>query len=112
MHDNPPAPTFENGEASTTLDLRVYRLAAVKKAAYRVAARITVVLGSPIDDRMPVVFKAPRRSDDASAREGVRLFYQELLDQELREQIAEETTPLRMLILAQAFSKTDLIRRE
>jgi His-Xaa-Ser system protein HxsD len=44
--------------------------------------------------------------------EVVRQFFQELLDQELREQIAEETAPVRTLILAHAFSKADLIKRE
>ncbi len=34
--------------------------------------------------------------------------FQELLDQELREQIAVETAPLRNLILAHAYSRTGL----
>jgi His-Xaa-Ser system protein HxsD len=42
----------------------------------------------------------------------MRSFFQELLDQELRERIAEETDAIRSLILAQAYSKTDLIRRD
>jgi hypothetical protein len=41
----------------------------------------------------------------------MRTFFQELLDQELREQIAEEINPVRTLILAHAFSKVDLIKR-
>jgi His-Xaa-Ser system protein HxsD len=54
---------------------------------------------------------APGTSESA-AMEVVRQFLQEVLDQELREQVSEETAPLRALILAQAFSKSDLIRRK
>jgi hypothetical protein len=39
-------------------------------------------------------------------------FCNEVLDQELRETIAEETAGIRNLLLAQAFSKTSLIDPE
>ncbi|HEX7601643.1 MAG TPA: His-Xaa-Ser system protein HxsD [Polyangiaceae bacterium] len=102
---------FDDGSARAVIDLLVYRLAAVKKAAYRVADRCTVALGTPADEALPVEFLFAPGTSDSAARSAVRAFYQELLDQELREHIAEETGPLRALILAHAFSKTDLIRR-
>lgn len=111
MSDDSQA-TFGGGDQNTTIDLRVYRLAAVKKAAYRLAKRLTVVLGTLEQDCLSVTFRFSSATSRASADESVRLFYQELLDQELREHVAEETGPMRMLILAQAFSKTDLIRHE
>ena len=86
-----------------TLDLRSYRLSAIKKAGYRIAKRCTIRLSSPEGDQLPVTLEG--RSEDVSE------FYRELLDQELRELVAEETAPLRTLILAHAFSKSDLIRR-
>jgi His-Xaa-Ser system protein HxsD len=107
-----PAVAFEDGIARTTLDLRVYRLTAVKRAAYRLAERFTAALGAPDGHRLPVSFLFKPGTAEATARESVRAFFQEMLDQELREQIAEETGPMRTLILAHAFSKTDLIRRE
>lgn len=93
------------------LDLRSYRLAAVKKAGYRLADRCTLVIGSPDGDRLDVSlrFKTGTTSDHADSV--VRAFYQELLDQELREHVAEETNPVRTLILAHAFSHVDLIKR-
>jgi His-Xaa-Ser system protein HxsD len=103
---------FENGSVHTTIDLRTYRLVAIKKAAYRLAARCTIALGSAADEHVPVTFTFKESVSESHAREVVRLFFEELLDQDLREHIAEETAPLRTLILAQAFSKTDLIRRE
>jgi His-Xaa-Ser system protein HxsD len=103
---------FEAGVARAAIDLRIYRLAAVKKAGYRVADRCTVVLGAPEDEQLPISFLFEPGVAEEVARERVRAFFQELLDQELREQVAEETAPVRTLILAHAFSKTDLIRHE
>lgn len=100
-----------NGTIDLELDLRSYRLSAVKKAAYRLADRFTAVLGSPAGDRLVVSLRFPANASEASAREAVRQLFQELLDQELREHIAEETNPVRTLILAHAFSNVDLIKR-
>jgi His-Xaa-Ser system protein HxsD len=95
----------------THLDTRLYRLLAVQKAAYRVAEKCTVVLGSPDGDRLSLTFSfRPQTSEDA-AEEAVRIFHQELLDEELRAVIHEETDSLRALILAHTFSRTDLIAR-
>jgi His-Xaa-Ser system protein HxsD len=94
------------------IDVRVYRLAAVKKAAYRLADRCTAVIGSPDDHLLPVSLRFKPGTAEAAARETARAFFQELLDQELREQIAEETDSIRTLILAHAFSKADLIKRD
>jgi His-Xaa-Ser system protein HxsD len=102
---------FEEGCARATIDLQVYGLAAVKKAAYRIADRCTATVGSPGDDGLVIDFMFPPGTSGSVAREAVRFFFQELLDQELREQIARETAPVRALILAMAFSKTDLIRK-
>ncbi|MBX3220104.1 MAG: His-Xaa-Ser system protein HxsD [Labilithrix sp.] len=103
---------FEGDAIRVTLDLRVYRLTAIKKAAYRVADRCTAMLQSPSEHELPVLFTFKAGASKESAITSVRAFYQELLDQELREEVAEETGPMRALILAHAFSKTDLIRRE
>ena len=104
--------TFRDGAVQAVLDLRVYRLAAVQKAAYRFAERCTAVLGAPDGNRLPVSFVFRPGVVEQDALETMRLFFQELLDQELREQIGEETRAVRALILAQAFSRTDLIRQD
>ncbi|WP_342375182.1 His-Xaa-Ser system protein HxsD [Myxococcus stipitatus] len=103
---------FRDGAVQAVLDLRVYRLAAIQKSAYRFAERCTAVLGSPDADRIPVRFAFPPAITEQDALETVRLFFQELLDQELREQVGDETRALRALIVAQAFSRTDLIRQD
>ena len=104
--------TFRDGAVQAMLDLRVYRLGAVQKAAYRFAERCTAILGGPEDSCLPVRFVFRTGVAEQEALETVRLFFQELLDQELREQIGEETRAIRALIIAQAFSRTDLIRQD
>src|SRR4051812_23360960 len=93
-----------NGAIGIVLDLRVYRLTAVKKAAYRFADRFTAILGSPDHDQIPVSLRFKPNVAEGAAREITRQFFQELLDQELREHIADETNAVRTLILAHAFS--------
>jgi His-Xaa-Ser system protein HxsD len=108
--------TFEDGAIRVVFDLRVYRQTAIQKAAYRFADRFTVMFGIMFGARDEHALAARLQfkpsATAASAREAVRQFYQELLDQELREQIADETTAVRTLILAHAFSNLDLIKRD
>jgi His-Xaa-Ser system protein HxsD len=91
------------------LDVASYRLTAIKKAAYKFSDRCTVVLKPQEGDRIPITLEVRQES---GADQMVRAFYDELLDQELREQIADETSAVRTLILAHAFSKVDLIKRD
>jgi His-Xaa-Ser system protein HxsD len=104
--------TFRDCAVQVTIDLGVYRLVAVQKSAYRFAERFTAVLGTPDANHLPVTFIFRVGTAEQDALEAVRLFFQELLDQELREQIGDETRAIRALIIAQAFSRTDLIRQD
>lgn len=103
---------FVDGAISITIDLRTYRAAAIKKTAYRLADQCTAVLGQTSAEHMAVSLHFKASVSEASARETARRFFQELLDQELREEVADETKAVRTLILAHAFSKADLIKRE
>jgi His-Xaa-Ser system protein HxsD len=105
--------TFEliDGAIDLVVDLRCYHLSAIKKAAYRFADRFTTVLGSAEHDSVGMSLRFKPSISAAAARDAVHQFFQELLDQELRQQIAEETEPLRTLILAHAFSNLDLVER-
>jgi His-Xaa-Ser system protein HxsD len=105
-------PELADGAISVDLDLRVYRLTAIKKAAYRFADRFTAVIGTAVQDQLPVSLYFKPSTSAPIAREVTRQFFQELLDQELREQIAEETNAVRTLILAHAFSHADIIKRD
>jgi His-Xaa-Ser system protein HxsD len=99
------------GRVQVQLDLRVYRLSAIKAAAYRIADRCAVSLDAPDGDTILVTLLFRRQVTEVAARDALLAFHQEVLDQELREQLREETEPVRALILAQAFSRTDIIKR-
>ena len=79
----------------TKIDLGIYSLVALKKAAYKFK-KVQIL-------ERDKNFALLELGDISEA-----VFYQELVDQDLREIIAKETEPVRNLILAQAFSKTSL----
>lgn len=103
------------GNNTTTLtvifDEKVMSLIAVKKAAHRHLRAFTTdisVLGGQI--QCLLTFPSPISEEDR-----VRIgneFKKEVLDQELREQLRVETTAVRNVILAHAFSKTGLTTDE
>ena len=93
-------------EIIVCVDANVYRLSAVKKAAYRLADRCFVRVEAVADGHFQVTLTAKAGNTPLHTLEGD--FRNELLDQDLRETIAEETKGVRNLILAQAFSGVSL----
>ena len=89
-------------EPTILVDPRVYRMSAVKKAAYRLGDRCFVKLEVLADGTIRVTLTAKSAGVPADILEGE--FLNELLDQDLRETIADETERVRNLLLAQAFS--------
>jgi His-Xaa-Ser system protein HxsD len=75
------------------------------------ANRSTAVIGALTDPLVPVTMRF-KPGITESGRDDARLFFQELREQERREQIAEETSAVRTLIFAHAFSKADLLKRD
>lgn len=96
--------------AVCTFDTAVYRLSAIKKAAYRLSGRCIVNIELPDPRSAHVTLQC----HDASADLPKILvdFHREVTDQELREVVADETAAVRSLLLAQAFSQTSLIAPE
>jgi His-Xaa-Ser system protein HxsD len=91
------------------VDTSVYSLVALKKAAYRIADRCSVVFGATEGNRVEVGLSCAPSASEEQIRQCVRAFFEEALDQDLRERISAETAPLRNLILAHAFSRTKLV---
>jgi len=106
-----PAFVVDGDCVRLVLDTTVYRLAAIQKSGYRLAQRFTLAIGSAEGARLPVMLMLPPGAS-ANASALVSGFYRELCDQELRESIAEQTKDIRALLLAHAFSRTALVRRE
>lgn len=90
-------------------DTRLFRLLAIQKAAYRFGDRCSAELEIVAEGRLAVRLIPRAGVTDLGALEGD--FRTEVLDQELREAVGEETQRVRNLLLAQAFSATALIDR-
>src|SRR5262245_45030999 len=87
-------------------DLGVYRLSAIKKAAYRFAGQFDVQIAPIADSRVRVSLS---RKANAATDIDPMCLPNEVLDQELREVVADETKGIRDLLLAQAFSGLPLV---
>ena len=93
----------------TEFSAEAFSLETVKKSAYRMLDRFSAdiraegtVISCRLDFRIPV--------SQEHARKAVMDFRDEVLDQDLRHIVAEETAPMRNAILAYAFSRTGLQR--
>jgi His-Xaa-Ser system protein HxsD len=95
------------GQIVFDLDANVYRLAAIKKAAYKFGDRCFVQIETAPSGRVRVVLRP--KSATIAGEELKGEFENEVLDQELREVVQQETEAVRNLLLAQAFSATSLI---
>ena len=98
-----------DGTQLMTFDSTVYRLSAIKKAAYKFGGLFHILIEQ--HDQVTDVRMKPKETNapiDTLAGD----FCNEVLDQDLREIVAEETAGIRNLLLAQAFSKTSLIDSE
>lgn len=89
-------------------DSRVFRLEAVKKAAYRFGDRLSIGIELIEPSLIRAALESHGAGDDSIDRLASE-FRNEVLDQELREVVAKETEAVRNLILVQAFSKTALL---
>ena len=92
-----------------SIDSRIYSAEAVKKAAYRFADRVSVLINHASESTLAVTFSFPPQHSVQQRERIIFDFCGELLDQDLRELIKKETAPLRNLLLAHAFSRTKLI---
>ena len=93
---------------SLSLSTSIYSVEAVKKAAYKFADRTSIIINPGPDSTISLVFNFAGRYANNDPKQVIADFYNELLDQDLRERIKTETEPLRNLILAHAFSRTSL----
>jgi len=89
------------------LDPAIYRLSAIKKAAYKFADRFHIQLLTSDSGWIKALLKSKAAVENSKAMAGD--FCNEVLDQELREVVAEDTRLIRDLLLRQAFSATSLI---
>ena len=106
---NPEDPVLNGARARTelTFDTSVYRLPAIKKAAYKFG--VSCIVRIEVTGERAVSVELEQCEEEIDLQELARQFHSEVTDQELREVVAEETTAVRNLLLAQAFSATSLV---
>ncbi len=88
------------------IDEKIYCLEAIQKAAYRFIDRLTILITKTSDKLVCEIDAVAGTEEQFDAN--ISNFKRELLDQQLRKQIKEETEPARNLILAYAFSRSGL----
>ncbi len=88
------------------LSKTIYSVEATQKAAYRFIDRLTILV-EPSGEEL-ICYIEPVAGHEAKFEEHLADFKRELLDQQLRKQIKDETEPVRNLILAYAFSRSGL----
>lgn len=95
-----------NFEELIEVDLNIYSINTVKKAAYKAAAIADIEIKRSGEVAFLYITSLSKQH---SASEIKSIINREILDQDLREIIKKETETVRTLILANAFSKTSLI---
>ena len=98
------------GFALARVQLDVYGLQPLLKTAHKFTDRAFIHLEYERDGVVLVRFRTKRSLDSLQDIAGE--FLNELLDQQLREELSVQTEPVRRLILAQAFSRTNLLNPE
>lgn len=91
-------------------DLGVYDRDAILAAAHRFTDRCHVHVERDSDTTMLCRLRTKRTLDNLESLAGD--FLNETLDMQLRQKLLRETEPIRRLVIAQAFSKVDLIHPE
>jgi len=85
----------------------VYGLDTIKKAAYRLLDRAVIEI-SLRDKEVICTIRSREKEDAADLQNVADEFHAEVLDQDLRQLIADETANVRNAVLAFAFSRTGL----
>ena len=107
----PNEPLGRLSSTTVAVSSRAHSLEVIKKAAYRLLDRGVVSIDPDGEHvKCTIHFRTPLTPEDAQ-RIGEE-FLAEILDQDLRELISQETSPVRNAILAHVFSKTGLRRDE
>src|SRR6266849_940963 len=109
MSDETPVIPWRISSAHIAIpvDLTVYTIDAIMKAAYKLTDRCFVLLQRPHVNQCMVLLVG--RSPTADVQPLALEFHNELLDQQLRCRLEEQFKDVRTLIVAQAFSEGNLL---
>jgi His-Xaa-Ser system protein HxsD len=100
--------TPKAGTLQVEVDLSIYSLDVLMKALHSLTGKCHVRVERKGPERA-ICWLMPKGTGGESLQEIERKFHDELLDHALRARLAQETEPIRRLILAQAFSQVRLL---
>jgi His-Xaa-Ser system protein HxsD len=100
---------LDAGHIAVPVDLSVYPLDAVMRAAYKLTDRCVVLLRRNPENAQELMVCLAGRSANADLSSVALELQNELLDQQLRCRLEAQFTDVRTLIVAQAFSEGNLI---
>ena len=89
-------------------DSRIYSDFAIQKAAHKHSEHFSIKISQDSDSNEYICIVKPNGSDSTEIFSATA-FENDVYDFQLRLKLAEDTEPVRNLIIAQAFSKTNLI---
>ncbi|GLI37572.1 hypothetical protein GHYDROH2_10730 [Geobacter hydrogenophilus] len=101
--------SISNGGATASLNKEIYDKEAVMAAAYRRTAKYAVEIREE-GQNFVVVFTAKdgRDGNESEVADDVQSFFNDVLDEQLRQQLEQKTGRIRDLIVQHAFSPIDL----
>ena len=105
---------FELGEGSLAFEIetKIYSRAAILRTCYALTDRCFFFVHQPYSDRSILQVAMSRKTEDTDLEAIAGVFCHELIDQALRDHLAEETSGWRELIVAQAFAEGNLLDPE
>jgi len=92
-----------------TVDTRVYSDSSVFRACYKFTDRVFIFLSRTTDSPEAITITIRPKQPDMDLNLIMQEFFNELIDQGVREHLEEELGPIRNLIVAQAFSEGNLL---
>jgi len=102
----------DSGAFALKIDLSVFAIEAVLRASYKFTDRCHLFVEriSPGEEQVVVTFRPKASAPPLETVVGE--FSNELIDQQLREQLAREAGPIREILVAQAFAEGNLLDPE
>jgi His-Xaa-Ser system protein HxsD len=104
-----PVADPQTGAVALKVDLSVFAMEAVLRAAYKFTDRCHLFVERPINEGKQAVVTFRPKGEAAAVDMIVGDFANELIDQQLREHLAREAGPIREILVAQAFAEGNLL---
>jgi len=91
------------------VDTRIFSNSSVFRACYKFTDRVFIFLSHPTDSPEAIAITVKPKQPIVDLNLLMQEFFNELIDQGIREFLEEEFGPIRNLIVAQAFSEGNLL---